>query len=43
MAKLITKEVMIKADGKRIGGDSDHWVYLTNLKAYNGGVLLGTY
>lgn len=43
MAKRITEEMMIKADGKRIGGDSDYWVYLTNLKAYNEGVLLGTY
>lgn len=43
MAKRITEEMMSKADGQRIGGDSDYWVYLTNLKAYNEGVLLGTY
>lgn len=43
MAKRVTKEMMIKADGQRIGGDSDYWVYLTNLKAYNEGILLGTY
>ncbi|MGF2144880.1 antirestriction protein ArdA [Vagococcus fluvialis] len=43
MAKMITEEMMIKADGQRIGGDSDYWVYLTNLKAYNEGVLLGAY
>lgn len=43
MAKRITEEMMIKADGQRIGGDSDYWVYLTNLKAYNEGILLGTY
>lgn len=43
MAKSVTKEMMIKADGQIIGGDSDYWVYLTNLKAYNEGVLLGTY
>lgn len=28
---------------KRIGGDSDYWIYLTNLKSYNEGILLGTY
>lgn len=43
MANLVTEEMMIKADGQRIGGDSDYWVYITNLKAYNEGVLLGTY
>ena len=43
MAKRITEEMMIKADGQRIGGDSDYWVYLTNLNAYNEGALLGTY
>lgn len=43
MAKRITEEMMIKADGERIGGDSDYWVYLTNLKAYNEGILLGVY
>lgn len=43
MAKRITEEMMIKADGQRIGGDSDCWVYLTSLKAYNEGIMLGTY
>lgn len=43
MTKRITKEMMIKAEGQRIGGDSDYWVYLTNLKAYNEGMLLGIY
>lgn len=43
MTKRITEEMMIKADEQRIGGGSDYWVYLTNLKAYNEGILLGTY
>lgn len=43
MAKRITEEMMIKADGERIGGDRDYWVYLTNLKAYNERILLGIY
>ena len=43
MAKKIIEEMIITADGQRIGGDNDYWVYLTNLKAYNEGTLLGTY
>ncbi|MEI5994357.1 antirestriction protein ArdA [Candidatus Enterococcus mansonii] len=39
----VTEEMMMEQDGKRVGGDSDHWIYLTNLKAYNEGFLLGVY
>lgn len=31
----VTGEMMMEQYGKRVGGDSDHWIYLTNLKAYN--------
>lgn len=30
----VMEEMMMEQDGKRVGGDSDHWIYLTNLKAY---------
>lgn len=43
MEKLVTYNMMIEANGHRFGGDSEHWIYLTNLKAYNEGVLLGVY
>ncbi|EPI27676.1 antirestriction protein ArdA [Enterococcus faecalis] len=43
MKKLVTYNMMIEANGHRFGGDSEHWIYLTNLKAYNEGVLLGVY
>lgn len=43
MAKLVTQEMMMEHDGKRMGGDSEYWIYLTNLKAYNEGFLLGVY
>lgn len=33
----VTEEMMMEQDEKRVGGDSDHWIYLTNLKAYNEG------
>ncbi|MBM7687507.1 antirestriction protein ArdA [Enterococcus ureilyticus] len=39
----VTEEMMMEQDGKRVGGDSEHWIYLTNLKAYNEGFLLGVY
>ncbi len=41
--RKVTEEMMMEQDGKRVGGDSDHWIYLTNLKAYNEGFLLGVY
>lgn len=40
---VVTQEMMEKQDGKRTGGYSEHWIYLTNLRAYNEGVLLGVY
>ncbi|MCB5953256.1 antirestriction protein ArdA [Enterococcus sp. BWT-B8] len=43
MEKLVTYNMMIEANGHRFGGDSEHWIYLTNLKAYNESVLLGVY
>lgn len=43
MTKLVTEEMMLEADGQRFGGDSKHWIYLTNLGAYNEGFLLGAY
>lgn len=43
MEKLVTYNMMIEANGHRFGGDSEYWIYLTNLKAYNEGVLLGVY
>lgn len=39
----VTEEMMMEQYGKRVGGDSDHWIYLTNLKAYNERFLLGVY
>lgn len=43
MVILVTGEMMLEHDGGRIGGSSEHWIYLTNLKAYNEGYLLGVY
>ncbi|HBI1549256.1 TPA: antirestriction protein ArdA [Enterococcus faecalis] len=43
MEKLVTDTMMLDADGQRLGGSSEHWIYLTNLKAYNEGLLLGIY
>lgn len=43
MTKLVTEKMMMEQDGKRMGGNSDYWIYLTNLKAYNEGFLLGVY
>ena len=43
MAILVTREMILEHDGKRIGGNSEHWIYLSNLKAYNEGYLLGVY
>ncbi|WP_242589892.1 antirestriction protein ArdA [Enterococcus sp. DIV0660C] len=43
MAILVTEEMMLEHDGKQVGGCSNHWIYLTNLKAYNEGYLLGVY
>lgn len=40
---VVTQEMMKKQDGKRAGGYSKHWLYLTNLRAYREGVLLGVY
>lgn len=41
--KEVTEKMMLEANGKEIGDSSEHWVYLTNLKAYNEGLLLGVY
>ncbi|MGI6154387.1 MAG: antirestriction protein ArdA, partial [Enterococcus lemanii] len=43
MPKLVTETMMVMQDGKKMGGDSKYWIYLTNLKAYNEGFLLGVY
>lgn len=43
MTRLVTERMMMENDGKKIGGDSEYWIYLTNLKAYNEGFLLGVY
>ena len=43
MTKLVTEQMMITHDGKRMGGKSEYWIYLTNLKAYNAGYLVGVY
>lgn len=43
MTKLVTEQMMITHDGKRMGGKSEYWIYLTNLKAYNEGYLVGVY
>lgn len=34
---------MVTENGKRLGGNSDYWIYLTDLRAYNEGILLGVY
>ncbi|MGG5342400.1 antirestriction protein ArdA [Enterococcus sp. AZ192] len=43
MTQLVTEQMMMAHDGKRMGGKSDYWIYLTNLKAYNEGYLVGVY
>ncbi|EQA5469017.1 antirestriction protein ArdA [Enterococcus faecalis] len=43
MLKQVTEKMMLEANGKEIGVRSEHWIYLTNLKAYNEGYLLGVY
>ncbi|KAJ79737.1 Antirestriction protein (ArdA) [Enterococcus faecalis] len=43
MEKLVTYNMMLEANGHHLGGDSEHWIYLTNLRAYNEGALLGVY
>lgn len=40
---VVTNEMMERQDGNRVGGYSKHWIYLTNLRAYREGVLLGVY
>lgn len=40
---VVTQEMIRKQDEKRVGGYSKHWLYLTNLRAYREGVLLGVY
>lgn len=35
--------MMMRYDGKGMGGDSEYWIFLTNLKAYNEGFLIGVY
>lgn len=35
--------MMLEADGKEIGNSSECWIYLTNLKVYNEGFLVGVY
>lgn len=34
---------MMAHDGKRTGGKSDYWIYLSNLKVYKEGYLVGVY
>lgn len=43
MTQLVTEKMMMEHDGKRMGGNSEYWIYLTNQKAYNEGFLLGVY
>lgn len=43
MTQLVSEQMMIAHDGKRMGGKSDYWIYLTNLKAYNEGYLVGVH
>lgn len=43
MTILVTEKMMMEANGKKKGGDSEYWIYLTNLKAYNEGYLVGVY
>lgn len=43
MMKEITEKMMLEANGKEVGHTSEHWIYLTNLKAYNEGTLVGVY
>lgn len=43
MTQLVTEKMMMEHDGKRMGGNSEYWIYLTNQKAYNEGFLLEVY
>lgn len=43
MTTLVTEKMMMEANGKKMGGNSEYWIYLTNLKAYNEGYLVGVY
>ncbi|MCB5956368.1 antirestriction protein ArdA [Enterococcus sp. CWB-B31] len=43
MTQLVTEQMMMAANGKRMGGKRDYWIYLTNLKAYNEEYLVGVY
>ena len=43
MMKEVTEKMMLEANGKEIGNSSKHWIYLTNLKAYNEGLLVGVF
>lgn len=43
MAKVVNEQMLSEANGKKLGGNSDYWIYLTNLKAYNEGILVGVY
>ncbi|MFI3685656.1 antirestriction protein ArdA [Vagococcus fluvialis] len=43
MTKEVTEKMMLEANGKEVGNASEHWIYLTNLKAYNEGLLVGVY
>ena len=41
MVKKVTEKLLLEANGKEVGTTSSHWIYLTNLKAYNEGLLVG--
>lgn len=43
MTKEVSEKMMLEANGKETGSTSEHWIYLTNLKAYNEGFLVGVY
>lgn len=43
MTQLVTEQMLMTHDGKRMGGKSDYCIHLTNLKAYNDGYLVGVY
>lgn len=43
MTKEVTEKMMLEANGKEVGNVNEHWIYLTNLKAYNEGLLVGVY
>jgi len=40
---LVTGEMMLEHNGKQVGGYSNYWIYLTNLKTCNEGYLLNVY